>query len=139
MSVDLQLPGESSWFDNVTRTLLETIRAQWSPEIDDVTSNARSNWLLEQLDIRQWGNHYRIEGRPEIVELRFRGLTLALAMQNSSVPQTVKDRYWNWLQNGLIAKVKQEQPQLFAAIVRQIQSTVIEASEVGIAGDENEG
>jgi hypothetical protein len=139
MSVGLQLPKESPWFENVIRTLLDVIKAQWSVEVDDATSRTRANWLLEQLDIRKWGNHYRIEGHPEISGLRFRGQILALGLMTSSVPTAVKDRYWRWVEDRVLEKVKQEQPELFAEVVQHVKSIVNEASKEGAGGGSNGG
>jgi pimeloyl-ACP methyl ester carboxylesterase len=139
MSAGLQLPTENPWFENVIRTLLDVIRAQWSAEIDDATSRTRSNWLLEQLDIRQWANHYRIEGHPEISGLRFRGQILALGMITTSVPRAVKDRYWQWVEDAVLEKVKEEQPELFAEVVQHVKSIINEASKEGAGGGSDGG
>jgi hypothetical protein len=139
MSVGLQLPRESPWFDNVIRTLLDTIRMQWSAEVDEGTSRARSNWLLEQVDTRKWADHYRIEGHPEISGIRFRGQILALGMMTTSVPRAVKDRYWQWVHDAVLERVKQEQPDLFSEVVEQMKSIINEASKEGARGGSDGG
>jgi hypothetical protein len=139
MSIGLQLPKESPWFENVIRILLDVIKAQWSAEVDDATSRTRSNWLLEQLDIRKWANHYRIEDHPGISSLRFRGQILALGMMTSSVPRAVKDRYWQWVEDAVLEKVKKEQPELFAEVVQLVKLTINEASKEGADGGSDGG
>lgn len=54
MSHFLQLPKESPWLDNLMQALILTLKAQWRSEIDEVTASARSEWLLQCLDIRGW-------------------------------------------------------------------------------------
>jgi len=49
------------------------IKSQWNAEMDDQVARARSDWLLKQLDVRQWSHRYKIEGHPEVAEIRFRG------------------------------------------------------------------
>jgi len=140
MSIGLQLPNEGPWFDNVMRAVLEVMRTQWNASVDDDTSRARSNWLLEQVDIRQWAPHYRIEGHPDISDLRFRAQILAFSMLTTSVPEDVRNRYWQWVEDTVLEKVKREQPDVFADVVRQLKSIIInEASNDGTDGASDGG
>jgi hypothetical protein len=124
MSTGLQLPAESPWFDNLIRSMLTAVRLQWSVEIEDEVSRARSKWLLELLDIRKWANHYRVDGNPEIVDQRFRGQILALSTMVPSAAMDVRDRYWLWLQEAVLAELKMEQPELFAGVVQQAREVI---------------
>ena len=139
MSNGLQLPKESIWLDNIMRTFTEAIKSQWHADMDEQVARARSDWLLEQLDIRQWSHRYKVDGHPEVAEIRFRGQILSLALLNTPTPRAVKVRYWQWFDDALLKRVQEEQRELYDALVQQVRATIIDASERGQDGGGDAG
>jgi len=139
MSNGLQLPKEGIWLDNIMRTFTEAIKSQWHAEMEEQVARARSDWLLEQLDIRQWSHRYKVDGHPEIAAILFRGQILSLALLNTPVPRVVKVKYWQWFDDALLKRVQEEQRELYDALVQQVRATIIEASERTRNGDGDAG
>jgi hypothetical protein len=139
MSNGLQLPKEGMWLDNIVRTFTEAIKSQWHADMEDQVARARSDWLLEQFDIRQWSHRYKVDGHPEVAEIRFRGQILSLALLNTPVPRAVKARYWQWFDDALLKRIQEEQRELYDALVQQVRATIIDASERGQNGDGDAG
>lgn len=54
MANALQWQKEHVWWSLIFRACSDTLKAQWSPEIDDVVARARSDWLLQLSDVRGW-------------------------------------------------------------------------------------
>lgn len=50
----LRLPLEQYWFNAFSTTIAAAIRAQWRDDLDDGVARARSRWLLELADLRNW-------------------------------------------------------------------------------------
>lgn len=50
----LRLPKESEWAIRLTALVIRLIIEQWSDDVPDATARARSDWLLERIDHRNW-------------------------------------------------------------------------------------
>ena len=139
MSDGLQFPKENVWLANIIRSFVETIKSQWHADMVEATARARSSWLLEQLDIRQWSHRYKIDGHPEVSDIRYRGQILSLAMMNTVVPRGVKVRYWQWLDDALLNRVRDEHRELYDEVVQQVRAMIDDASERSQNGDGDAG
>jgi hypothetical protein len=124
MSNSLQLPREALWIENVMRALLEVLKLQWQDGLDTNHSRARSNWLLELLDIRGWAQ--RINPKPQALasEVRYRGLILGLSLAQD-IPHTQRASYWQWLEEAVLQQIKQTDPELYQALIAQIRSHIV--------------
>jgi hypothetical protein len=139
MSDGLQLPKEGVWLDNLNFTFGETLKSQWHSGVDEASSRVRSNWLLAQLDIRQWSHRYRIDGHPEIARIRYRGQLLSLALLNTPVPRPIKQKYWEWLDNALLKDIQEEQRELYVEIIQQVRGLIVDAAQRGLGGASDGG
>jgi len=136
MSNGLQLPKEHVWLDNLIRSFIEAIKLQWHEGMDEQIARARSNWLLAQIDIRNWSHRYKIDKHPEIGELQYREQLISLAMLSPEIQKDVKDKYWHWLDDALLKQVKEEQRDLFNSVVRYVMGIVGNAYERSQQGDD---
>jgi hypothetical protein len=126
MSDSLQLPKEAPWLDNVMRVLLDVLKLQWQDGVDIRRSRARSNWLLELLDIRGWAQRTNPKPQALVSEVRYRGLILSLSLAQD-IPQTQRASYWEWLEEALLDQIKQSDPELYQALIVQVRSHIIKA------------
>lgn len=129
MSNGLQLPKEHVWLQNLIRSFVETIKAQWHAGMDEQAARARSDWLLGQLDVRQWSHRFKINEHPEIGEIRYRGQVLSLVTLDPTVPTVVKTKYWHWLDDALLKRLQEEERELYDAVVQQVRALIDDASE----------
>jgi hypothetical protein len=139
MSDGLQLPKENIWLGNVFRSFIETIKSQWHATMDEKSAQARSNWLFEQTDIRQWSNRYKIDGHPVRGDVRYGAQILSLAMTTTSVPMSVRVQYWKWLEDAVLKRVQDEQRELYDRVVQHIRTLMDAASEPSQNGDGDAG
>lgn len=128
LSDSLQLPKEAVWLDTVSLCFMETIKAQWPDGIDEATAIARSNWLLEQFDIRRWASRYCGQGQPNAMNARYRVQILSLGMLNTGVKFETKKKYWRWYESALLEQVRQEERELYADIIEQVRSLILDAA-----------
>jgi hypothetical protein len=135
MSNGLRLPKEEAWLANITRSFIEAIKSQWHEDMDEQVARARSDWLLKQVDIRQWSPAYVMEGHPDGDEIRYRSQLLSLAMINSPAPRAAKVKYWQWFDDALLHQVRDEQRELYDAVVQQVRAVIDDAAK----HSENEG
>lgn len=50
----LRLPEESAWLSRITSEVIDLIDEQWTAGISDEVARARSRWLLDRIDYRNW-------------------------------------------------------------------------------------
>lgn len=50
----LRLPEESAWLSRITGEVIDLIDEQWTAQVPDEVARARSNWLLDRIDYRNW-------------------------------------------------------------------------------------
>jgi hypothetical protein len=139
LSNALQLPKEDPWLVNFISCFFDAVKAQWRDDVSDEVAAARSNWLLNQVDIRQWAPHYRVKDHPEVITDRYRGQILSLAMLNTSASERAKLRYWTWLEETVLKRIEEEQPDFYRAAIEQIRASIREASQHLQTGGTNGG
>ena len=132
----LQLPKESSWFDNLVRVLITTIKTQWREDTDLGSAAARSTWLLELLDIRGWSHRYINEQDRGSSQVRFRAQLVGL-MIAPDTSSALRKAYWQWLDHALLESVREQQSDLHSAVIQDVSNFIksIVARQQGAEGD----
>lgn len=118
----LQLPLEAPWLDDIHRALIGAIRAQWGDATDVTAARARSDWLLTMFDIRGWAHRTVPEAGEAAIRYRSQMLLLTSAPDLSD---QVRADYWQWLEERLLARYREENPEDYAAL----QSMTLEIME----------
>jgi hypothetical protein len=134
MSDSLQVLKEAPWLDNVMRVLVDAVRLQWKDGVDVVRARARSNWLLELLDIRGWA--HRTNPTPQTLnsEVRYRGVVLSLGLAHE-IPQSQLASYWEWFEETILRPIKEGDAELYQALIAQVRSHIISAINSGAKDD----
>jgi len=122
----LQLPEESFWLDSTLKVLIQAIRSLWKPDVDPLIVRARSDWILDHIDVRGWAHRFPIESGDSIVRSGRGALVMMMLCPLSGVPQDVNDRYWGWIESRVLAPIKEQYPDLFAALVESHRITIAE-------------
>ncbi|WP_157019982.1 HTH domain-containing protein [Mesorhizobium xinjiangense] len=124
MSAALALPKEVAWLAELQKCIAGTLRAQWvdGADVGDIT--ARSNWLLELLDMRGWSQSSGFEGGQALA--RSGGFTLVLSLLRSP-PEATKDvvsAYWGWLEKTVLDPLKDHDPGIFEEILQSAEAAI---------------
>ena len=139
MSNGLTLPKEASWFDNLVRVLIDTIRSQWHEGNDTTTAAARSTWLLELISIRGWSHRYVGELGRGSSQVRFRTLLVGLMAFRTEAPTPLRHAYWEWLDRALLDHVRETESELFTTVIQEashlIRNTIMSLPEAEGDGD----
>lgn len=110
-----QLPKESKWAEIAEMAFVRALRTLWRPEIDFPSVIARSNWILDQLDI----------GNGDLVLRSGRGnLILALLVPPADTPQEIRKKYQDWAEEKILGPYKDRHPDLFAWILANYRSRI---------------
>jgi len=118
MTGALVLPKEANWLNNILAIILKTLRFQWSEKIDDITARARSNWLLQFLDLQGWASAYNEEAGIKIALRDYESLLWRLLPIHADTTKEVNERYWNWIDDTVMERIKIENPEIFLKLVQ---------------------
>lgn len=117
MTTWLQLPEESFWLDTTLKVLIRALRNLWKPDSDPSCVRARSDWILDQVDVRGWAHRFGSESGDNIVSAGRGVLILMMLAPLPETPQDVNDEYWSWIEVRVLTPIKEQYPDLFALIL----------------------
>lgn len=121
----LRLPQEIDWVMGQSSMLLDLIAEQWGADLDDETSRARSDWLLDRSDVRNWvgaiGDH---DGADMAAYGRVWQLVKLMLAPIVSEEVSVNERYALWLESKVVA-VQQTEPATYDWILKSLRQLVI--------------
>lgn len=117
----LQLPMEHVWLDGLHLACVQSIRAQWTPDIDDATARARSEWILGIFDIRGWV--HRMQAGADDPEARFRSQALMLTMLPDA-DDTIRSRYWQWLEEAILEPLRSENNVSYEMLIDTVEELI---------------
>lgn len=121
----LRLPQEIGWVMGQSSVLLDLIGEQWSETIEDDASRARSDWLLDQSDVRNWvGAIVDHDGADMAAYGRVWQLVKLMLAPFVSKQAEVNQRYAAWLENK-VAAVQQTEPAIYDWILKSLRQLVI--------------
>lgn len=136
MSNWLQLPKESLWLETTFKVFIRVLKGLWRAGADLSSLTARSNWIVDQVDIRGWAHRLGAENGDNIVK-NGRGVhILMLLIPPSDTPQDVKDTYWSWVEDRVLAPIKEQYPDLYAWIVEWQRRQISEMADMELTEGE---
>lgn len=114
----LQLPIEGSWPETVFGVYINALRSLWRKGADIPRVEVLSDWLWDQLDVRGWAHLIGSETRDETIESeRARIILQLLTSLDVDIPRNIREAYWTWLEDRVLAPVKELEPDLYTLII----------------------
>lgn len=117
MSDWLQLPKEVLWLDMTLKVFIRVLKSLWKADADVPSVTARSNWILEQIEVRGWAHSLGSENGDSLVRTGRGTHILMTLIPLTDAPQDIKDAYWKWVEDRILAPVKEQYTDLYAWIV----------------------
>lgn len=116
MSDWLQLPKEAPWIDGIFKVFIRVLKSLWKDGADLPTVTVLSNWIVDQIDVRGWAHSFEPEKWDNAV-ITGRGAHVQMLLSPpSDVPQEVKDAYWSWVEDRILAPIQEQFPNLYSWI-----------------------
>jgi nucleoside phosphorylase len=129
MSPFLQLPKEAPWLDGLMQTFINVLKAQWRSEIDETVSVARSEWLLELLDLRGWAHCLSGEGGLRIATYGYGAQITTLLSAPVNIPPSTRTQYWKWVDKRVLTTISQEEPEIYSWLIEWTKELIIRTVE----------
>ena len=136
MSGWLQLPQEAPWLTTVLTVFIRVLKSMWRAGADLCSATAHSNWIMDQVDIRGWVHSFEAEHGDHIVRTGRGEHILMLLSPPLDAPQDVKDAYWSWVEDRVLAPIKEQYPDLYAWLVEQERRRIAEMADMELTEGE---
>ncbi|PFG58117.1 hypothetical protein ATG66_0651 [Vibrio sp. ES.051] len=127
----IKLPRDVQWLHNLLRNLSSAVKLQWSSDVPNDISSARSSWLYGLLDFRGWSHCMDIrheEGMAYIGEM-IRANTLLIAPEGLTGDK--KAQYNEWLEKSVLLPLKNLDIASYKALV---ESTKVQVENLASEG-----
>jgi hypothetical protein len=130
MSDWLQIPKEAPWLDTTLKVLIRVLKSLWRDGADLSSITARSNWILNQVDVRGWAHSLGLENGDKFIKVGRGAYVSMLVTPPSDAPQQVKDQYWDWVEERILTPIKEQFPDLYASIVERQRRHIAEMADM---------
>ncbi|UZJ37366.1 MULTISPECIES: HNH endonuclease [unclassified Prosthecochloris] len=121
----LKLPEEAPWLDGMQKAFIYTLRNLWADEADFDMVEPKSNWLIDQIDIRGWAHRLALENVENFVHVRYADFILLLIGPLIDVQQSVMDAYWSWVDKKILIPIQEESPKVYESLVSWFREYII--------------
>ena len=126
MGTWLQLPKEEYWLQTMLGVSHRVLAGMWRANADFEQVRARSDWILSLIDLRGWAHAFSKEVGDNIVRTGSKGTILSILAPPSAQPQEVKDEYRRWVEERVLARIKEQNPELYIDLVEWYRSGIEE-------------
>jgi hypothetical protein len=132
MSTWLQLPKEAPWLDMSLQVFIRVLKGLWRSDADLASVRARSDWIMNLLDVRGWAHSFGGEHRDNIVKTG-RGMQILMVLTPPvNVPRNIENEYWSWVEGRVLAPIKEQDPDLYSWIADRYRRQIAEIADMDI-------
>ena len=129
----LQLPKEGVWLENLFDVFVNALRSPWRTDADIPSVEARSNWVLDQIDVYGWTHRLDLNEREDTIKsARTRIIFALIAPLPSDVPPDIQESYWRWVEKSVLIPVKEFEPDIYSRIINLIRKHISEFARTDI-------
>lgn len=129
----LQLPKEGGWLENLFDVFVNALRSLWRAGADIPSVEARSNWVLDQIDVYGWTHRLDLNKREDTIKAARTRIILALISPlPSDVPPDMQESYWGWVEESVLIPVKEFEPDIYSRIIKLMRKHISEFARTDI-------
>ena len=132
MSTWLQIHKEFPWLNTSLIEFSRAIKSLWKTDADSSITRARSDWLMNQIDIRGWAHSFGKENGDNIAKTGRGGYLLLLLTPPVNVSLEVQDEYWSWVQEKILDPIKEQYPDLYSWIIEEQRKLIAKITDTDI-------
>lgn len=126
MDTWLQIPNEAFWIDTIFKTFIGVLKSLWVSNDDLLYVRVCSDWLINQIDFQGWAHCFGLEGGDFLINTGRRAAILVILRPPLDLPETVKDEYWNWVEDRILFPIREQYPNLYSSIVDWYRNEIAE-------------
>ena len=124
MSIWLQLPKETPWLERLLQVFSRVLTGLWRADADVPSARARSDWILNLIDVRGWAHSLGKEDGENMVKTGHAANILSMFPPPIEERQEVKDEYWRWVEERILTPIKEQNPDLYLDLVESYRRRI---------------
>ncbi|MHB8087677.1 MAG: HTH domain-containing protein [Anaerolineaceae bacterium] len=132
MSTSLQLPKELPWLHTLIKVFIRVLKSLWKAGSDLSSIHARSDWIMNQIDVRGWAHNLSYKDGDNLVKLGRGAYLLMVLSPPTDSPQKLKDEYWIWIEDRVLSPIKEQYPDLYSWIFEWERRQFIEMVNIDL-------
>lgn len=136
MSSWLQLPKEAPWLDTSLNVFIKVLKSLWRVDAALPSIRARSDWILEQVDVRGWAHCFRDEDGSDFVNTKRGAHVLMVITPPVDVPPEIKVKYWDWVEARVLTPIKEQHIDLYSWIIDWYRGYLTEMTDLDLTSGE---
>lgn len=129
MSTWLHLPKEAPWLELILMVFIRVMKGLWAAGADLSSVRARSDWIIEQVDIRGWAHGLSDQNGDNLIKLGRGPYILAVIIPPIEALRDIREAYWSWAEDRILGPIKNEYPELYSWLVDWYRRTIAESAE----------
>ena len=137
MTTWLQLPEEAPWLDTSLISFIWAMKGLWKADADFSNVRVRSDWIIDQIDIRGWAHSYGTESGADIVNIGRSAHIMVLLTPPIKEPQQVKKEYWDWVEDRVLKPIKEQYSDLYLELVEWHRRWIAESVDIDLTAERN--
>ena len=107
-----------SGVDSIFAVFIDSLRNLWRAGADIPSVEARSNWVMGQVDVQGWTHCLGLDSREETIKsARTRIILKLIAPLPADVPPDMRESYWGWVEEFVLIPIKEIEPDLYKEIL----------------------
>lgn len=118
LNAHLQVPAELLWLDSMLKSLIGVLKRLWAKDEPLETDRARSDWLLELVDLRGWLYCFETNHALQLLNDGRAAYLALLAHPPLDFGEEATARYLEWADDRIFSPLKEQFPELFASVVK---------------------
>jgi hypothetical protein len=135
MSNYLQMPREAAWLNAVVVAIRQTLAFQWASGYDEKRTPARSEWLIDLLDMRGWAHRFGRDGCHRIFLDLYGMHIMVLLNAPDKANIDVKSIYLKWIEDRLLIRIREEEPALYSWLITRTKQFISDIVQRGMSED----
>ena len=129
MAKIVQLPGEANFLHRTLGAYSRAIKTTWETLPDRTEAKARADYLLEQVDIRNWASSAAQGNERSFLLQAYATYALQIASPPLNADKALKDAYYEWITDRLINTIKENQPEIYEWMVAHSRDIAVSGAD----------
>ena len=130
MRTRLQLGKEGTWLDTLQQVFSRVLRGLWKAGTDFSNTRVRSDWIMGQIDVRGWAHTLGKEIGDNVVRTGRGAYIPMLLTPPVDVPRRVRDEYWSWVEERILAPIKEQYPNLYLDLIECYRRRIVDVADI---------
>jgi hypothetical protein len=132
MSNWLQLPKEVPWLHTLLKVFIRVLKGLWRADANFSSVRARSDWIMDQIDVRGWAHSFGGKNGDNLVKVGRGAHILLVLSPPADVPPEIKDEYLSWIEDRILAPIKEQYPDLYSWIIEWQRRQVADMADMDL-------